>query len=348
VIWLTWRQFRVPSITAAAALAVFAILLAATGPHLASLYTHSDLSGCHAGCAQLANNFLTQLTGAYAVVYVLGIAIILLAPAVIGLFWGAPLVARELEAGTSALAWNQSITRTRWLAVKLTLTGLAAMAVTEALSLMQTWWAAPIGRAVGYGGNTGSVAQNWSSALVFASHGITPLGYAAFAFALGVTAGTFLRRTVPAMAVTLVVFAAVQLATPLAIRPHVLPARHTVISIVSLRNVSLQQGSHNGANTFKLTTAGLPGQPRAWVLSSGAVNATGQPVSTIPAACTAPAIFNGPNFFGCLGSHGIRESVTYQPGSRYWPLQWVETAAFLVIALALAGCCFWRLSRRQT
>ena len=81
--------------------------------------------------------------------YLLGIVIILLAPAVIGLFWGAPLIARELETGTSALAWNQSVTRTRWLAVKLAVGGLAAMAVTEALSLMQAWWAAPIGRAVG-------------------------------------------------------------------------------------------------------------------------------------------------------------------------------------------------------
>ena len=66
--------------------------------------------------------------------YELGIAVILVAPAIIGLFWGPPLIARELESRTFTLAWNQSITRTRWLAVKLTLTGLAAMAVTEALS----------------------------------------------------------------------------------------------------------------------------------------------------------------------------------------------------------------------
>ena len=63
--------------------------------------------------------------------YLISIVSILLAPAVIGLFWGAPLIARELETGTSALAWNQSVTRTRWLAVKLTVGGLTAMAVTE-------------------------------------------------------------------------------------------------------------------------------------------------------------------------------------------------------------------------
>ena len=47
MIWLTWRQFRVQALTAAAALAAFAILLAATGPHLASLYTTSKIIGCH-------------------------------------------------------------------------------------------------------------------------------------------------------------------------------------------------------------------------------------------------------------------------------------------------------------
>ena len=249
--WLTWRQFRAQAFTATAALAVFAVLLAATGPHLASLYATSGISGCQAtSCEHLASNFLQQLyaAGTYWVLYLLGVVIILLAPALIGLFWGAPLIARELETGTSALAWNQSITRTRWLAVKLTLTGLGAMALTEGLSLMQAWWAAPIGRAVGHGAGGSNLAMGRFSSLVFATHGITPLGYAAFAFTLGVTAGALIRRTVPAMAVTLAIFAAVQIAMPLWIRPHLFPARHSVIPVSSLESISLQQGGLNGAS----------------------------------------------------------------------------------------------------
>ena len=46
-----------------------------------------------------------------------------LAPALIGIFWGAPLIARELETGTYRLAWNQSVTRARWIAVKLAWSG---------------------------------------------------------------------------------------------------------------------------------------------------------------------------------------------------------------------------------
>ncbi|MGD0066232.1 MAG: ABC transporter permease [Streptosporangiaceae bacterium] len=336
--WLTWRQFRAQAISAAAALAAFAILLAATGPHLASLYAASGITGCHGGsCAQLASTFLQQLNaaGTYWVLYLLGVMIILLTPAVIGLFWGAPLIARELETGTSALAWNQSVTRTRWLAVKLTFTGLAAMAVAEGMSLMQAWWAAPIGRAVGHGGSGSNLAMGRFTSVVFATHGITPLGYAAFGFTLGATVGALIRRTVPAMAVTLVIFAVLQVAMPLWIRPHLLPARHTIVSVTSLDS---------------LRPENLPGQPGAWLLSSETVNDAGQLVTSAPAACPPPPVTKGQNgeggYLDCLASHGIQEAISYQPASRYWAFQWTETAIYLALALALAGYCFRRLSRR--
>ena len=274
--------------------------------------------------------------------YLLGIAAIILAPAIIGIFWGAPLVAREFEAGTHDLAWNQSVTRTRWLAVKLTVGGLAAMAVTEGLSLMQAWWAAPIGRAVGRGGTgTGIAGTGRFSPLVFATHGITPLGYAAFAFALGVTAGVLIRRTVPAMAITLVIFAAAQLAIPLGIRPHLFTPHHTTTAIG--RDVSL---STDPQSNFTLTTGSLPGQPGAWILSSGAVDAAGNPVGTAPVACTQAVQNSASSALDCLASHGTRIAVTYQPASRYWAFQWTETTIHLALALALAGYCFRRLNRR--
>jgi hypothetical protein len=342
MIWLTWRQFRVQALTVAAALAAFAILLVATGPHLADLYAASTITGCHGfGCQTAAITFLSQLqaTSPYPIVYLLGIALILVAPAIIGIFWGAPLIARELETRTITLAWNQSITRTRWLVVKLALTGLAAMAVTEALSLMYAWWADPIGKAIDLGGSTSLFSGGRFSSLIFATHGITPLGYAAFAFTLGTATGALIRRTVPAMAVTLAVFAAAQLAMPLWVRPHLIPPDHTVATIES---VDLDFGN--------LTATVVPGRPGAWILSSGAINAAGQTVSTLPAPCLGalsglkPSSSPGP----CLESRGYREAITYEPASRYWPLQWIETGIFLALALALAGFCFWRLGRRRT
>ena len=215
MIRLSLLQFRAQAVVALAAIAAYAVLLAVTGPHLASIYAADGLDSCHGGsCANLADYFTGSLIYTpYDVVWLLSLGVILLAPAVIGLFWGAPLIAREVETGTAALAWNQSVTRTRWLAVKLTVGVLAAMAITEALCLMQSWWAAPISRAVGQGASVGP-AQSRFAQLNFAAHGITPLGYAAFAFALGVTAGVLIRRTLPAIAITLAIFALIQLAWP--------------------------------------------------------------------------------------------------------------------------------------
>jgi hypothetical protein len=358
---LTWLQFRTQAVTAAAALAAFAVLLAATGPHLASTYAADGLDSCHgSSCLSPASYFTGSLARSpYGVLFLLSTGIILLAPAVIGLFWGAPLIARELETGTAALAWNQSVTRTRWLAVKLAAGGLAAMAVTEALSLMQTWWAAPISQAAADGSGAG-VAQSRFSQLNFASHGITPLGYAAFAFVLGVTAGALIRRTIPAMAVTLAIFAALQVAMPLWVRPNLAPPEHTVIPVTSLGNAGPSQ-TGPGGDTFTLYALNIPGRPGAWLLSSGPVNAAGQATSTTPAACTsvgntgqsAGAQGNafppgqGPAaFVDCLGRHGIREAISYQPASRYWPFQWTETAIYLALALALTWYCFRRLNHR--
>jgi hypothetical protein len=148
------------------------------------------------------------------------------------------------------------------------------------------------------------------------------------------------------MAVTLAIFAFVQIAMPLWIRPNLFPARHTVISVTSLDGIYLQQGGLNGSH-FNLGALDLPGQSGAWVLSSGAVNAAGQATSTTPAACTAPSM-QGPGaaFFDCLANHGIREAISYQPASRYWAFECTETAIYLALALAMAGYCFRRLSRR--
>ncbi|HWN60785.1 MAG TPA: ABC transporter permease, partial [Streptosporangiaceae bacterium] len=159
MIWLTWRQFRAQAIAAAAALAVLAVIFGVTGPHLAHLYDVSGLATCRTNCAALTNTFVTSMKAdaIYPVLFIAGLGILYLTPALIGLFWGAPLVTRELEAGTFRLAWNQSVTRTRWMAVKLALIGLATMVTAGLLSLLITWWAGPIDRAGGFPVSAGTL-----------------------------------------------------------------------------------------------------------------------------------------------------------------------------------------------
>jgi hypothetical protein len=180
MIWMTWRQSRTQACLALAALAAVAIALAVTRPSLTSMYSASGIAACqaHSDCGRLAASFVSHVRadGAYPFLYAMGVVVLYLVPAIIGMFWGAPLITHELEAGTYRLAWTQSITRTRWLTVKIGLLGLTAMAITGLFSLIITWWASPIDQAAGLGS---PILGNRMTPLLFAGHGLVPIGYAA-------------------------------------------------------------------------------------------------------------------------------------------------------------------------
>ncbi|SQD98067.1 Transporter [Parafrankia sp. Ea1.12] len=340
MIWLTWRQFRAAATAVFAALGVLAILLALPGPGLADNCS-DGIAACTAQggeCSDFARRFFDEHEKAF-----LGVsAVALLLPAVIGLFWGAPPVARELEAGTHRLVWNQSITRTRWLAVKLGLVGLAATTAAGVGTLAVTWWASPIDRTA-----DGSYAR--ISPLLFAARGIVPVGYAAFAFVLGVTAGLLIRRTLPAMAVALAAFVAVQIAMPLLVRPHLAePVRsNTEISESNFQNVLTPQDGGSPQ-----VTLGTP-QTEDWILSTRIVDASGGAPDAIAlspsGACgqhpdsTPPVI---EECFAEINRLGYRQQVTYHPASRFWPFQWYETGIYAALTLALAGLSFRCIRRR--
>jgi uncharacterized membrane protein len=341
MMWVTWRQFRWQAITAAAVLAALAVVLAVTGPDLVARYDQAGLSGCHATCGSLAGNFIGDIKpSVFAAIFYIGIVIMYLAPALMGIFWGAPLVAREMEAGTHRLAWNQSISRTRWTAVKLALVGLAAVATAGLLSLMISWWASPIDDALSLGGRNSPVSFSRLNPLVFAARGVAPLGYAAFAFALGVTVGVLIRRTIPAMAITLVIFAAAQLVMPNLIRPHLITPE-TATAAFDPQNVGLTMVSGG-----QLIVQGTWSRPGAWVLSDETITPAGHEF-TGPAtqACL------GNNFQACenwLASKDLRQLVTYQPASRFWPLQWLEAGIYVILAAGLACLCIWQVRRRRS
>jgi hypothetical protein len=351
MIWLTWRQFRTQAAMMSAALAGLAVILALTGSGLADEYS-SGIAACTGqsdGCSDFVDRFFQNHQDAFLAVT----AVVLVLPALIGLFWGAPLIARELEAGTHRLVWNQSITRTRWLAVKLGLVVLAAVIAAGLGSLAVDWWSDPIDK----------TALNYPrmAPLLFDARGIVPIGHAAFAVALGVTVGMLVRRTLPAMAITLAVFVAVQIAMPLLVRPHLsAPTRSTIeITTVNLDQIGMPPGNDPIQAFLREPEGGA--FTGAWVLSSQTVDASGRAVASIPlsrsGACAPPrggpaqqpAGGPGAELSPCLAEMkrlGYRQRVTYQPASRFWRFQWYETGIYAALVLALAGFCFWRLRHR--
>ena len=343
MIWLTWRQARTQTLVVTGLIAAFAILLLATGPHLVTLYRDSTFAACHSNCGQDAGNFLNQLanTAPYHLIYLLGALLIVLLPAVIGLFWGAPLIARELETGTFRLAWNQSVTREHWLAVKLGVLGLTSMAIAGLLSLILGWWASPIDRAADIQGAGGFQSRFFP--LDFGTRGIAPIGYAAFAFALSVLVGLMIRRTVPAMGITLAVIIAVQIVFPLVIRPHLITPVRSALAVTASDIQGLGVNQNNQIQSVFVSTAVAPG---AWVISSHVISASGSTsLGTVPQACQS--MQSGPQAcFTALAQKNLKSVTTFEPANRYWTFQWLEFGIYLTAAILLAWACFWWTRRR--
>jgi hypothetical protein len=345
VIRLTLRQFRTGAIIGCAALAALALVITLTGPHLAEV-NDAFQRACRAvgDCQTAPNPVFTEYPQLQVLLPVIGI----ITPALLGLFFGAPLIASELESGTYRLAWTQSVTRRRWLATKLAVVGLAAVALTGLLIWMLDWWAGPLD----------AVKQDRFSPGVFSWHGVAPIGYTLFAFALGVAAGVLARRTVPAMAITLVGFVAARLAVENWMRPNFAVPVHRSFSLLTTGFGSLQLSAPSG--TYSLTAPPVVIR-NAWVLSTALVDRANRALTgkEFIRICSGYAHLGGepPTPAQIMSIHAacVRKlSLTYhtvasfQPGSRFWPFQWLEMGVFIVAALALGGLAYWGLRRRFT
>jgi hypothetical protein len=320
VTYLLWRQHRGQAYVALAGLAVLAAVLLVTGVNMASSY-HSALRTCGASgtCGSLADTLFHNDGLLFNLV-----ALTLAAPALFGLFWGAPLVAREVEDGTNQLAWTQSVTRRGWLAAKVGAMLAAAALWGAAISALVTWWSGPLNALHQYRFNLGH----------FDSQGLVPVGYAVFAVAVGVTAGTVLRRVMPALAVTLGAFVAVRFAVDYALRSRYMAPLHA---------------------TAPLGTAPPALTGSAWQLSTSFVTPAGRPTgqltftpATMPAKC-APRLFpQAADGVGrCLGSLGWKTVVTYQPASRFWAFQGIELGVYLALAAVLVAAALVVITRRD-
>jgi hypothetical protein len=311
--WVTWRQYRYQGALAAALFAALAAVLVITGLHLAQEW-HAALTGCmkHNSCGgfSLQSPGLTTLAAATAAV-----------PLLPGLFWGAPMVAHELETGTNQFAWTQSITRRRWLVVRTGWLLLAAAVLAGAVAALVTWWSGP----------DNALYNNAFEANKFDVTGIVPVGYAVFAMALGICAGTLLRRTVPALAVTLAGFVALRAVIAQWLRPHFMTP---VTVYYKLTGFFAPKGSYLSVSQGIVGPNGKPAAGLSGYVFNG---------SPVPTVC-AKAIQNPAP---CMAAHGYRAYVAYQPGYRFWPFQFIETGIYVVLAAVLLGITFWVLKRRD-
>lgn len=317
MIWLTWRQHRKQALFALIGLAVLAGVLIPTGLQMYNALETTGLADClrkfgtadfvplreDATCDGEAERF----NNAYGD-RVYSAILLMFLPLLAGLFWGAPLVAREVEHGTHRLIWTQAVTRRRWALVKFGAVIGGAVIIAAGYALLASWWITPIAQA-----GTGRFKD------LFDIHGVVPVGYTLFAVALGVFAGTVTRKVLPAMAVTLVAFVGARIAVIAFARPHFQAPLVRKFPVVS--------------DTMPNPTAG------DWIMSYGLYDGKGNLV----AANTGGSCHPSEADICGLDRFNIQ---TYQPGDRFWLFQYVETGIFVALAALLLYLALHNIRRR--
>jgi len=258
--------------------------------------------------------------------------------ALIGAFAGAPVLARELETGTFRYAWTQGFGRCRWTLAKLVALAVAVAAAGAAASVLFSWYYQPYFATR----NQALYLTEWSPLAggLFDLRGVVLAAWTLATFAIGALAGMLIRRVVPAVAATLAAYAALVFATGLYLRRHYLTP-------LIVRNLFNPPGS-------------------AWIVSQwwtkdGTFAATGvptadgmPPMNLIGQVC--PDILPGagdgkPSLGGladCFIRHGYTQWTSYQPASRFWPFQWIESGWLLAQSVLLIAVTLWLVRRRAT
>ncbi len=334
MIWLTWRQHRQQALAGGIGLGLIAVFLLLTHSGIASNFKFSGLENCLASpgldCGQLADQFDQQYRG-----YQFLIPLFLIVPLLVGLFWGAPLVARELEQGTYRLAWTQSVTRRRWFTTKAALIGGASVVGAVAFAELVTWWSSIFVSLHDARFNPG----------IFDIRGIVPIAYVLFAVALGVLIGTLVRRTLPAMAATLGGFVGVRVLVTLLARPHYMAAKVTSIP-VAIKGSGISIGGPILDNSWilKQVTVDRLGH---FAYSGGGITITPTIAGRCPGVIPPPPNLPSPGQLGqCFSRLGLHTVTTYQPGSRFWAFQGIEFAIYAALAVALFATAAWVVRRR--
>ncbi len=309
--WVTWRQHRAALAGVAALLGALAVYLWLAGLPI----HHAAAAACHPASSLAC---AINVTGRYGPAAILVSIALQAVPALIGAFTGAPVLARELETGTFRYAWTQGIGRLRWTLAKLALLAVLAAAAAAAFSVLYSWFSQPF-FAAGY-------------AIPFATRvfGLGEVAFAAWtlaAFAIGALTGMLIRRTVPAIAATLAAYAALASTTALWLRQHYITPLIT-------------------------HSPNLPGS--AWIISHWytkggkfAFPARGsQLVSAVSQLCPPRIGTSGLSPAQCLTQHGYTAWTSYQPGSRFWPFQWIEGGWLLALSVLLIAATVWLVRRR--
>ncbi|MCX5016267.1 transporter [Streptomyces sp. NBC_00555] len=312
VLWLAWRQQRLMITTGIVLLAATAAWAAYRRSELMTLiddYGFVACKGWNGGCESLGSFLvLDASTGSIRALGTLGLAL----PALIGVFWGAPLLGREMETGTFKLALTQGVSGRRWFAARFGLAALFTVLAAGVVAALVAWWWAPVSNTLN--------GLYWYDAYIYNATGPASVACALFGLATGTAVGLLVRRTLPAMAVTFAAIGTATLLTRMLRSSWIAPEMRVTPGMTPKTMV----GSAWSTGEF------------GYLTPDGRQHDINTPV------CQT----SGEELRQCMAEHGFvaRYHKVY-PSSDFWTFQWIETAIYLGVAAVLVALVLFVLRR---
>jgi hypothetical protein len=229
-------------------------------------------------------------------------------PAVVGIFVVVPLIVSDLERKTHRLLWTLGVTPVRWL-------------VTE--------YGAALFFSLLLGGAVALSTEPFRHTLSAKNGGMWPAfeiyppvleAYVAFAVSAGALMATVTGQRVAAIAGAAITWIGLRLVTSI-VRPYLISPEV---------RVGLQANAAQGD----------------WSLGVTYVDNAGHIVSEGQADAVLRSFGPTQDPYTLLGQHGIHVAELYQPASRFWLIQGIETVLFVAAGLVCLACCIWWVNRR--
>lgn len=330
LVWAVWRQHRAASGWLLAALAVPLTIMAVTWHPVSRLAGLLARDGCPMHDFGNCWTWAADLQGYAARPVVLAVALI---PVGIGVFAGAPLLAREYEQGTHRFAWTQGTGPAGWVMARLAILGGVTAVAMGLLGALGSIWIAPFERA--------GLVSRWQEPGFWLAPPAA-VTWPLFLLCVGVLAGAVCRRTRWAMAVTLAAAILLGQAWPALLR--------SVYSIAP----AIARGSPLGPPLGGLL-AGNPssagqGPPGSLALAGWYTGSGGQRLSGAAARLTR-SIPDRLNSLAAvrawLGQHHLTYWVSYQPPGRFWLVQGLAATCLLAAAALLLAAAVWLVRWRS-
>src|SRR5262249_20106270 len=249
-------------------------------------------------------------------------------PALIGAFVGAPVLARELETGTFRYAWTLGVGQRRWTLAKLMPLAIIVAAGTPPFSPLLS---ASCRAFLAVGGHVPLDPRR------FGLHEAAFPAWTLAAFAIGALTGLLIRRVVPAIAATLAAVAGLLFVARLYLQQHYLAPLiaknpfHPPVSAWIINEWWTKGGATISQSTMNQIMNTMFHKTQPAILPK---NVNDNNIKFYKGAANSRVL-------SYLTHHGYTQWTSYQPGSRFWPFQWIEGGWLLALSVLLIAATVW-------